>query len=133
MSKESPTIAIGTLDPNLRNLVGIGTIGSTKLHEPQFAERTRQQNTVVSTGSKLLAINNTSNKLLAAATRLQSEMDIETKYWRDVIAVKEAGWPVTLQDNSSVLRVKFGFTDCKYTSQTQYLQQPPKQFYLTVK
>jgi mediator of RNA polymerase II transcription subunit 17 len=114
MSKEAPTQVIGTLDPELRNLVGIGSLGSTKLHEPPFLEQRLQENTVVSTGAKLLAINNTANKLLAAATRLQKEMTVETEYWHQVLSIKEGGWPVSrLPNDRLTLAVKFGFSDCE--------------------
>ncbi|OIW30559.1 hypothetical protein CONLIGDRAFT_283804 [Coniochaeta ligniaria NRRL 30616] len=112
MSKEAPTQVMGTLDQELRNRVGIGSLGSTKLHEPPFLEQRLQENTVVSTGAKLLAINNTANKLLSAATRLQKEMTVETEYWHEVLSIKEGGWPVSrLPNNPLTVAVKFGFSD----------------------
>jgi mediator of RNA polymerase II transcription subunit 17 len=112
MSKERPTQVIGTLDNQLRQLVGIGTIGSTKLHEPFNAEQKQQDNAVISTGSKLLAINKTSNMLFAAASRLQKESTVESTYWQDVLDVSERGWPVArLPSDPSTLAVKFGFSE----------------------
>ena len=114
MSKEQPTQVMSTLDPELRNMVGIGTLGSTKLHEPPFGEQRMQENTVIATGAKLLAINNTANKLLAAATRLEKEMKVETEYWHEVLKIKDGGWPVSrLPNNPHTVAVKFGFSDCE--------------------
>lgn len=115
MSKEAPTQVMATLDPELRTRVGIGTLGSTKLHEPPFWEERTHENAVVSTGAKLLAINNTANKLLAAATRLQKEMKVETEYWQEVLSIKEGGWPVSRLPNTPLtVAVKFGFSDCEF-------------------
>ncbi|KAB5559888.1 subunit 17 of mediator complex-domain-containing protein [Coniochaeta sp. 2T2.1] len=112
MSKEAPTQVMGTLDPELRNLVGIGSLGSTRLHDPPFFEERLQENKVISTGARLQAINNTANKLLAAATRLQKEMTVETEYWQEVLSIKEGGWPVSrLPNNPLTVAVKFGFSD----------------------
>lgn len=117
MTKEAPTQVMATLDPGLRNKVGIGSLGATKLHEPPFWEERLHENTVVATGAKLLAINNTANKLLAAATRLQKEMTVETEYWHEVLSIKEGGWPVSrLQNNPLTVAVKFGFSDGEFTS-----------------
>lgn len=103
---------MGTLDNQLRQLVGIGTIGSTKLHEPFNAEQKQQDNAVISTGSRLLAINKTSNMLLAAASRLQKESTVESTYWQDVLDVSERGWPVArLPSDPHTLAVKFGFSE----------------------
>jgi mediator of RNA polymerase II transcription subunit 17 len=114
MSKEAPTQVMGTLDPELRNNVGIGSLGSTKLQDPPLWEEKRRDNTLVSTGAKLLAINNTANKLLVAATRLQNEMKVETEYWHEVLKIKEGGWPVSRLPNKPLtVAVKFGFSDCK--------------------
>lgn len=115
MSKEVPsTQVIGTLTPQLRQIVGIGTVGSTKVHEPLHLEQRLQENTVISTGSKLLAINKTADTLLTAASRLQKEMTVETKYWQSVLAVSEGGWPVARRPHDPrTMAVKFGFSDCK--------------------
>lgn len=112
MSKEAPTQAMGTLDPDLRTRVGIGTLGSTKLHEPPFLEERAQENTAIATGAKMLAINSAADELLAAANRLRTEMAVEAQYWHEVLAVKEGGWPVSRLPNDPVtVAVKFGFSD----------------------
>lgn len=114
MSKEAPTQAMGTLDPDLRTRVGIGTLGSTKLHEPPFLEERARENAAIAAGAKMLAINNTADELLAAANRLRREMAVETEYWHEVLAVKEGGWPVSrLPNDPLTVAVKFGFSDCK--------------------
>lgn len=116
MSKEVPTQVMGTIDPDLRNRVGIGSLGSTKLHEGPFFQQRLQENTMIATGGKLRAINNTANKLLAAATRLQNEMTVETEYWHEVLSIKDGGWPVSrLPSDPLTVAVKFGFSDCMST------------------
>lgn len=112
MSKERPTQAMGTLDNELRQLVGIGTIDSTKLHEPIDREGRQRDNIMVVTGQRLLSVNESASKLQLAASRLQQECGRETKYWQDVHDVSGRGWPVARHPGDpSTMSVKFGFSE----------------------
>ncbi|KAI1178969.1 subunit 17 of mediator complex-domain-containing protein [Nemania sp. FL0916] len=112
LSKESPVQAGATLSPALRELVGIGTLGASKLKEPNVTEAQIQHDLSVATGWRVMGINNMVDSVLAAAERLEKEIELETKYWADVLSVSEDGWTVcALPQEPHTLGVRFGFAE----------------------
>ncbi|KAI0154101.1 subunit 17 of mediator complex-domain-containing protein [Xylariaceae sp. FL1272] len=112
LSKEAPVQASTTLSPALRNTVGIGTLGASKLREPNVTEAQKQDDLAVATGWKLMGVNTMVDGILAAAERLEREMELETKYWADVLAVSDHGWSVcSLPHDPHTLAVRFGFAE----------------------
>ncbi|KAI1328727.1 subunit 17 of mediator complex-domain-containing protein [Xylariaceae sp. FL0255] len=112
LSKESPVQASTTLSPMLRDLVGIGTMGASKLNETTFTEAQQQDELTVAIGWRLVGINKAVDSVLAAAERLEKEMELEAKYWADVLAVSDDGWSVcSLPKEKHVLGVRFGFAE----------------------
>ncbi|KAL1871981.1 hypothetical protein VTK73DRAFT_1811 [Phialemonium thermophilum] len=112
LSKETPVQAGTTLSKELREMVGIGTLGATSLAAPNLTETKIRDNKLVATGRKLLDINKTADTVLSAATRLQNEISLETKYWAEVLAVSDSGWSVSrLPRERHTMGVKFGFSE----------------------
>ncbi|KAI1635983.1 subunit 17 of mediator complex-domain-containing protein [Biscogniauxia mediterranea] len=112
LSKEVPVHASTTLSPALRDLVGIGTLGATKLKESNVTEARIQDELAIATGWRLMGINNMVDSVLAAAERLEKEIESETKYWADVLSVSESGWAVcSLPHEPHTLGVRFGFSE----------------------
>ncbi|KAI0967863.1 subunit 17 of mediator complex-domain-containing protein [Xylaria arbuscula] len=112
LSKEAPVQAGSTLSPALRDLVGIGTLGASKLREPNTTEAQIQDDLSVVTGWRVMGINNMVDSVLAAAERLEKEIEIETKYWADILAVSDDGWTVcALPQEPHTLGVRFGFAE----------------------
>ncbi|KAI1496616.1 subunit 17 of mediator complex-domain-containing protein [Biscogniauxia marginata] len=112
LSKESPVQAGSTLSPALRDLVGIGTLGASKLKESSITEARIQDDTAVATGWRLMGINNMVDSVLTAAERLEKDIELETKYWADVLSVSESGWAVcSLPHETHTLGVRFGFSE----------------------
>ncbi|KAI1116632.1 subunit 17 of mediator complex-domain-containing protein [Nemania sp. NC0429] len=112
LSKENPVQAGTTLSPALRDLVGIGTLGASKLKEPNVTEALIQNDLSVATGWRIMGINSMVDSVLAAAERLEKEIELETKYWADVLAVSDDGWTVcALPHESYTLGVRFGFSE----------------------
>ncbi|KAI8948090.1 subunit 17 of mediator complex-domain-containing protein [Xylaria longipes] len=112
LSKEAPVQAGTTLSPTLRELVGIGTLGASKLKEPNVTEDQIRNDLSVATGWRVMGINNMVDSVLAAAERLEKEIELETKYWADVLAVSDDGWTVcALPQEPYTLGVRFGFSE----------------------
>ncbi|RWA07956.1 hypothetical protein EKO27_g7153 [Xylaria grammica] len=112
LSKETPVQAGATLSTALRDLVGIGTLGASKLREPNVTEAQIQDDISVATGWRVMGINDMVDSVLAAAERLEKEIELETKYWADVLAVSDDGWTVcALPQEPHTLGVRFGFAE----------------------
>ncbi|KAI5922281.1 subunit 17 of mediator complex-domain-containing protein [Camillea tinctor] len=112
LSKEAPVHATTTLSPTLRDLVGIGTLGASKLKESPVTEARVQDELAVATGWRLMGTNSMVDSVLAAAQRLEKEVETETKYWSDVLSVSESGWAVcSLPQEPHTLGVRFGFSE----------------------
>lgn len=112
LSKETPVQAGTTLSPALRDSVGIGTLGASKLKEPLATEAQIQHDLSIATGWRIMGINKMVDSVLAAAERLEKEMELETKYWADVLAVSDDGWTIcALPQERHTLGVRFGFAE----------------------
>ncbi|KAI2632818.1 subunit 17 of mediator complex-domain-containing protein [Xylaria nigripes] len=112
LSKEAPVQAGTTLSPALRDLVGIGTLGASKLKEPNVTEAQIHDELSVATGWRVMGITSMADSVLAAAERLEKEIELETKYWADVLAVSDDGWAVcALPQEPHTLGVRFGFAE----------------------
>lgn len=112
LSKEMPNQASVTLSQNLRDFVGIGVLGASKLHDSNVTPARSQDDHAVSTGWRLVGINKMVDSVVAAAERLEKEISLETKYWADVLAVSENGWAVaSLPHEPHTLGVRYGFAE----------------------
>ncbi|KAH7316618.1 subunit 17 of mediator complex-domain-containing protein [Stachybotrys elegans] len=112
LSKQNPTQVGQTLSQHLRDMVGIGTIGADKLHEPLVTAAKVKDNEEVATGWTLMEINKIRDSAEEASRFLQKEADVEGRYWEDVVAVKKAGWSVCkVPQERQTLGVRFGFSE----------------------
>lgn len=112
LSKQNPTTASLTLSQQLRDMVGIGTLGADKLDEPSSSEAKTKAREEVALGWTLLEINKTRDAAEDASSLLESEVEIESRYWEDVMAVKKAGWsPCRVPHERHTLGVRFGFSE----------------------
>ncbi|KAK8074950.1 hypothetical protein PG997_009613 [Apiospora hydei] len=110
LSKETPNQAGTTLSPTLRELVGIGTLGSSKVHQSNITPAREADDLAVGTGWRVMGTNKMVSSVLEAAERLEKEITLETKYWADVLAVSESGWAVSSIAGKG-LGVRFGFAE----------------------
>lgn len=116
LTKEIPNQARTTLSNALRDHVGLGTLGATKLATSNLSEARLQDNKMVSTGWKFTDIDRTVNSVLTSASRLQKEISLETKYWAEVLAVSDSGWAVSRVPNERhTLGVRYGFSEAAAT------------------
>ncbi|KAG5978153.1 hypothetical protein E4U54_007052, partial [Claviceps lovelessii] len=112
LSKQSPTQAGLTLSQQLRDMVGIGTLGADRLDEPTAKPNKTADEEEVAVGLTLMQINQARDAAEQAGQFLQREVEAENKYWQDVVAVKQAGWAICRVPNERHrLGVKFGFSE----------------------
>lgn len=112
LSKEDPAQASMTLSPALRDLVGMGVLSADKLTKSNITEARLQEHKTVATGWKFADIDKTVDSVMKAASRLQKEITVETKYWAEVLAVSERGWTITQVPNEpGNLGVRYGFSE----------------------
>ncbi|RDA86069.1 hypothetical protein CP532_1270 [Ophiocordyceps camponoti-leonardi (nom. inval.)] len=112
VSKQNPTQASLTLSQQLRDMVGIGTLGVDRLDEPTVDEERSKDAGQVAVGWTLMEINRTRDAAVEAAALLEKEVDIESRYWSDVMAVKNAGWSICrVPHQRHTLGVRFGFSE----------------------
>ncbi|KAI0008218.1 subunit 17 of mediator complex-domain-containing protein [Xylariaceae sp. FL0662B] len=112
LTKESPVQAGTTLSPALRDLVGIGTLGASVVENSNITEERARDDLAIATGWRLMGINNMVDSVVAAAEKLEKEIELETKYWADILGVSENGWAVChLPQEPQTLGVRYGFTE----------------------
>ncbi|KAK3298549.1 subunit 17 of mediator complex-domain-containing protein [Chaetomium fimeti] len=113
LSKENPAQAVTTLSTNLRDMVGIGTLGATMLDTPTPMTQSRvSDHKMVAIGKRLVDLNKAADTALATSKRLQREISLETKYWSEVLGVGDDGWQTfRLPHEPQTLGVKFGFSN----------------------
>ena len=96
--------------------VPLGTLNAEVVNPPPKPESTVKDINSVARGWRLQNFNSAANKLLSASSRLDAEVESETKYWNEVLAVKEKGWKVCrLPREGSALGVQYGFLEGRFT------------------
>ncbi|KAL8786316.1 MAG: hypothetical protein Q9195_008243 [Heterodermia aff. obscurata] len=112
--------ALSTVDPYIREALPKGTLVVDKIQAPQKSETEVQSVQMVELGWKTQSLKSAADSLLSSAARLEKELEAETRYWDQVLKIKEQGWSVTrLPREKYALGVRFGFAEGVY--QPQYI------------
>lgn len=112
LSKHTPRQAETSISPFLKQLAPLGSLDSDVVNTAPKSEAILKDISAVSRGWRMQSFNAVSNKLLNAATRLNREIDSETKYWNEVLAVKDKGWKVCRHPRvRQALAVQYGFIE----------------------
>ncbi|TVY59479.1 Mediator of RNA polymerase II transcription subunit 17 [Lachnellula cervina] len=122
LSKDTPVQAGLSMTPQLREMVGTGTLGADKIQASRVTDTQKENNKRVAKGWKIQNLNKTVDTILESAARLEKEMETETKYWEQVLAVSENGWAVCrLPNEKHTLGVRFGFSEAAPAFKNQSL------------
>lgn len=114
LSKQNPTQAGATLSKHLRDIVGIGTLGADKLEDTNVTVAREKDQEETAQGLTIMEINNTRESATAAAEFLEKEVELEGKYWDEIIGVQKSGWSVCkMTQDKRILGVRFGFREGK--------------------
>jgi mediator of RNA polymerase II transcription subunit 17 len=112
ISKDQPNQASLSISPFLRENVGMGTLGADKIHASKITDAQKEDNRRIAKGWKIQNLNKSADSILASATRLEKEIEVETEYWKHVLAVRENGWSICrLPNEKHTLGVRFGFSE----------------------
>ncbi|EHK18871.1 uncharacterized protein TRIVIDRAFT_193946 [Trichoderma virens Gv29-8] len=112
LSKQNPTQAGLTLSQQLRDMVGIGTLGADRLNDSNSTPAKTKDQEAIAMGWTIMEINKTRDSAEEAAAFLEKEISAESKYWEDIISVRKAGWSVCkVPQERHTLGVKFGFSE----------------------
>ena len=67
---------------------------------------------IIGLGWRMCSLTQTADVLLSSALRLGQEVQRETTYWQEVLAVNEAGWSLCrVPRERNTLGVRFGFNE----------------------
>ncbi|UKZ82381.1 hypothetical protein TrVFT333_010169 [Trichoderma virens FT-333] len=112
LSKQNPTQAGLTLSQQLRDMVGIGTLGADRLNDSNSTPAKTKDQEAIAMGWTIMEINKTRDSAEEAAAFLEKEISAESKYWEDIISVRKAGWSVCkVPQERHTLGVRFGFSE----------------------
>ena len=90
----------------------MGCIAAEIVQTPERSRAEINKMQMVSIGWKMQSLKSTADSLLRSATRLGQEIGRETKYWEQILAVKEHGWSLCrLPREKHTLGVRFGFAE----------------------
>lgn len=112
LSKHAPRQAETSMSAFLKQVAPVGSLNADIVNPPQKPETAVVDTKSVSRGWRLQSFNAAANKLLKAASRLEEEVASETKYWGEVLAVKDKGWKVCrMPRERQTLGVQYGFLE----------------------
>ena len=112
LTKDLPVQASATINPALREAVPMGSLGADKLSASRYTDAEKLDNRQVAKAWKVQSLSKTVDTILESATRLEKEIEKETKYWEQILSVSDAGWALCrLRNEKHTLGVRFGFTE----------------------
>ena len=116
LSKDTPRQAELSMSQHLKQAVPFESLGVTVTQPLQPSGKDQRDEELVSQGWKLQGLNSAADSLLRSAARLEKELDHETKYWEQILAVKEQGWSICrLPRERHTLGVRYGFAEGSVT------------------
>ncbi|KAL9002121.1 MAG: hypothetical protein Q9188_004932 [Gyalolechia gomerana] len=110
LSKYTSKAAESTISPSLKAMVPMGSIGAGIMQERPRSEAEKTTEGLLGLGWRMQSLARSADSLLKSASRLEQEMERETAYWQEILAVKESGWSLCrLPGEGHTLGVRFGF------------------------
>lgn len=104
------------MSQQLRDRVGMGTLGAAKASESWAKPELAENNKIIARGRKTQDVNRAVDTILASATRLEKEIELETKYWSQVLALSDQGWNVCrVPRRKGILGVKLGSSESMFS------------------
>jgi mediator of RNA polymerase II transcription subunit 17 len=90
----------------------MGSLGADKLSASRYTDAQKLENKGVAKAWKIQSLNKTVDTILESATRLEKEIEKETKYWEQILTVSDAGWALCrLPNEKHTLGVRYGFAE----------------------
>ncbi|GIC94562.1 mediator of RNA polymerase II transcription subunit 17 [Aspergillus udagawae] len=112
LSKHTPRQAETSMSAYLKQVAPLGSLNAEIISPPPKPEAVVRDTKTVSRGWRLQSFNAAADKLLKSASRLENEVASETRYWHEVLAVKDKGWKLCrLPRQGQTLGVQYGFLE----------------------
>ena len=118
--------ALSTVDPYLKERLPTDALGISILEPSARSDADKakdqldkQKDQSVGCGWKQHSIETVADRLSEAATRLEKELEAETRYWDQMLKIKDQGWSVCrLPREKHALGVRYGFAEGVFKSLT---------------
>lgn len=112
ISRDLPRQAEMSMSPILKQLAPAGTLGFDKRVAKQPTKLDEESDKLVALGWNVQSLDSAADKLLQSATKLETELEKEAKYWEQILSVSEQGWSVCrMQREGHIIGVRFGFSE----------------------
>ncbi len=112
LTSHASKVAEATVSPYVKQAVPFGSLGAEIMQATSEAKPDEMSEDLVGLGWRMRSLTRSADSLLTSATRLEQEIERESTYWRQVLAVKEAGWPICrYPGDRQALAVRFGFAE----------------------
>ena len=96
----------------LKQHVPRGSLGAERVQAPAEAPVEKNDRELVQMGWKLQSLNSAADSLIESATRLGTEMEQESWYWEEVLAIDRKKWSLCrMPRERHTLGVQFGFME----------------------
>ncbi|KAL8866264.1 MAG: hypothetical protein Q9174_006400 [Haloplaca sp. 1 TL-2023] len=92
LANHLPKAAQNTVTPFIKAAIPFGSLSAEALQQSQPSAADKATEDIVGLGWRMRSLTQTADVLLSSASRLEQEIQYETTYWQEVLAVKEAGW-----------------------------------------
>ena len=114
LSLRTPGPAGLTMSPTLKENIPMGSLGSEVVQSQKKSSMEKEQDKMLLMGWRMQSLNTAADSLLQSATRLEGEIEKETRYWNQILAVKERGWSLSrLPREKHTLGVHYGFAEAR--------------------
>ncbi|KAF2487958.1 subunit 17 of mediator complex-domain-containing protein [Neohortaea acidophila] len=112
LSRDAPRQAQNTVSPFLRDAVPLGTLGADVWKRMSTNSAREADYEKLAANVRIESLQESADNLLAAATRLESNVRKETQYWEQVLSISEEGWNICrIPGQQHRLGVSFGFSE----------------------
>lgn len=112
LSKEAPRQAEISMSQHLKQHVPLGSLGAEKVQAPQESPEIVKDQRSICQGWKLQSLNCAADALIKSASRLEAEVEQETRYWEQILAIDSKGWALCrMPREKHTLGVRFGFME----------------------
>ncbi|KAI5794389.1 subunit 17 of mediator complex-domain-containing protein [Peziza echinospora] len=111
VSLNNPELGFTTMSPGLKEVVPLGSMGIEKVHT-KYPPALTQEERLVCQGWKLEGLNSAADSMMNAAKRLKVETEKETRYWKQILSIRDEGWTICkLPRERNTLGVRYGFAE----------------------
>ncbi|KAL7270455.1 RNA polymerase II mediator complex subunit [Rhizina undulata] len=111
VSLTQPEAGASSMSPYLKSSVPVGSLGFDKVQR-KLDPKALQDDATVARVWKMEGLNSAVDTLLGASRKMEEEVKRETRYWEQILAIRDEGWVVTrMPRERQTLGVRYGFAE----------------------